>query len=114
MPSASRLSAIDASAAALAQALTDLRSRSASTSARASAVATSLGLAVHTRNDSSAVPDPVTVGSMVAARAGFAETGFTIIDRLIPQECCDRLNERLEAVLRGQFDDGCVGPVRAL
>jgi len=53
---------------------------------------------------SAAVVDPVTIMSMKGAHEAFKKDGFVVVENIIPVDLCDKLNARLEAVLRGGYD----------
>lgn len=44
---------------------------------------------------------------MAPGVAEFAADGFVVVENLIPTAQCDLLVERLDAVLRGEYDTGC-------
>ena len=48
--------------------------------------------------------DPVVVGSLKGAKDQFKKDGFVVLDSIISCDVCNQLNQRIEAVLRGNYD----------
>ena len=55
-------------------------------------------------NTTSAATDPCVVGSLCHQQEQFAQDGFVVLDRLIDPEVCSELNQRIEKVLRGEYN----------